>query len=266
MNARPSFLPPPDKSAPVAPARSGFRFPGPADRLTVNGMTGSGKTTFAFWLFAESADFNKKPWVFIDYKGEPLLSAALSEKMAEEIPLKSLPKGPGVFVVRPDVRSGPEQVIDFLWRVYNAGHIGVFLDEATMIPELRGLGNSGGPYQSLLSQGRSKVIPVWTLAQRPAHVNKMVYSESNFSCAFKLKNDEDLDKLIKEAVSRKARNFETVWGDDAPDLHDPAYAHYSRWYDEGINTCFLLRPVPPPDEILSILFDRVDRLKEKRSI
>lgn len=264
--ARRAFLPPPDKAAPVAQTRSGFAFPGPSDRLTINGMTGSGKTTFAFWLFAESADFNKKPWAFIDYKGETLLQSALDEKMADELSLDKLPKNPGVYVYRPDVRQGPAAVVDLLWRIYKRGHMGLFLDEATMLPELRGEGNSGGPFQSLLSQGRSKVIPVWTLAQRPAYVNKMVYSESNFSCAFKLKNDEDLTKLIKEAVSKKSINYDQVWGSKSPDLHGPKYAHWSRWYDEGQNKSFLLRPAPGPDEILSILSDRVDKLKERRSI
>lgn len=264
---RKAFLPPPDRSAPVAAAKSGFRFPGPSDRLTINGMTGSGKTTFAFWLFAESADFNIKPWVFMDFKGETLLSQSLAEKMAEECSVKKPPpKSPGVWVCRPDPRNDLPDVIEFLWNMYRQGHVGLFLDEATMIPELRGTGNSGGPFQSLLSQGRSKVIPVWTLAQRPVNVNKMVYSESNFSCAFKLKNEEDEEKLIKEAVSTRSENFDQVWGDDAPDLHAPKYKNYSRWYDEGANRCFLLRPCPGPDDILSILFDRVDRLKDRRSI
>lgn len=267
MNDRPRFLPPPDKSAPVAPLKSGFRFPGPADRLTINGMTGSGKTTFAFWLFSEGADFNKKPWVFMDFKGEILLDHALAEKMADEVSVhKPPPRSPGVFVVRPNPQNDLPAVIDYLWAIYKQGHVGLFLDEATMIPELRGTGNSGGPFQSLLSQGRSKVVPVWTLAQRPVNVNKMVYSESNFTCAFKLKNEEDEEKLIKEAVSTRSTNFDKVWGEGAPDLHEPQFAHYSRWYDEGRNINYLLRPAPGPDQILSILFDRVDKLKQKRSI
>lgn len=267
MSKRPGFLPPPDASSPVIQTRSGFRFPGPSDRLTINGMTGSGKTTFAFWLFAESADFNKKPWIFMDFKGEVLLDAALEDKAAEEVSVKKRPPtAPGVFVCRPDPRNDLPDVIEFLWNIYRQGRTGLFLDEATMIPELRGVGNSGGPFQSLLSQGRSKIVPVWTLAQRPVNVNKMVYSESNFTCAFKLKNEEDEEKLIKEAVSKRSINFEKVWGDEAPDLHDPQYAHHSRWYDEGQNKSYNLMPAPGPDEILSILYGRVDKLKAKRSI
>lgn len=265
--SRPAFLPPPDKSAPVITTKSGFRFPGSADRITINGMTGSGKTTFAFWLFAESADFNIKPWVFMDFKGEILLDHALAEKAAEECSVKKAPpKKPGVYVCRPEPRTDLPDVVHFLWGIYAQGRCGLFLDEATMIPELRGTGNSGGPFQSLLSQGRSKIIPVWTLAQRPAFVNNMVYSESNFTCAFKLKNEEDEQTLIKKAVSRRSENFDKVWGENSPDLHNPEYAHYSRWYDEGRNKSFLLRPAPGPDEILSILYDRIDRMKEKRSI
>jgi hypothetical protein len=259
---RPRFLPPPDQSAPVARHSSGFAFPGPADRLTINGMTGSGKTTFAMWLFAESADFDKKPWVFVDYKNEQLLRQVTAEEMGEEIGLgETLPKNPGVYVVRPDVMKGPAPVVEFLWRVYKRGKIGLFLDEATMIPELRGEGNSGGPFQSLLSQGRSKEIPIWTLAQRPVHVNKMVYSESNFSCAFKLKSRKDLEKIIEEAIPEHSENFEEVW---SPTLR--LRPHYSRWYDANQEKSWILRAAPPPQTILNILFERVDKLRQHRSI
>jgi hypothetical protein len=266
MKERLKFLPPPEKPAPVTTLKSGFAFPGPSDRLTINGMTGSGKTTFAFWLFAESADFNVKPWVFIDFKGEELLNSAIADKSVEELGLKDLPKGPGAFVVRPNPRTDLPVLIAWLWQVYERGHVGLFLDEATMIPELRGELNSGGPYQSLLSQGRSKIIPVWTLAQRPAFVNKMIYSESNFSCAFKLKNGEDEKKLIREAISDKSENFDRVWGANANNLHSPEFAHWSRWYDANQGLSLNLRPCPPAKDILDLLFDRVDNLKQRRSI
>src|SRR5271156_923559 len=129
-----------------------FTFPGPRDRVTINGMTGSGKTTFALWLFAESADFDRKPWIFLDYKREVLIQKMLAEDMAQELKVSArIPDKPGVFVVMPDPRE-PGSVADFLWNVYEKGKCGVFLDEATMVPELRGEKNTGGPFQSILSQ------------------------------------------------------------------------------------------------------------------
>lgn len=251
------FLPAPKARAPEP---SGFRFPGPDDRVTINGMTGSGKTTFALWLFAECADFDRKPWILIDYKGEDQIGQIIAAKMAEIIKTTaSIPKTPGIYVVRPSVRDGQGPIIDFLWRVYEKGRTGLFLDEATMIPELRGEGNSGGPFQSLLSQGRSKHIPVWVLAQRPVGVNKMVYSESNFLGAFRLKRKADLDK-IREEVPEDSIDYQNVWVDWQPQ------GHYSRWYDDHQNKSFKLTPVPGPQKILDLLGDRVDNLKKRETI
>lgn len=260
MSAVYSFLPAPKNREPEA---GGFKFPGPADRLTINGMTGSGKTTFAMWLFAESADFDKKPWVFIDYKGEELITRALRSGVFRPLKIDaSLARlDPGPYVVSPRAQNGAQPVVDFLWQVYDRTHIGLFLDEATMIPELRGEGNSGGPFQSLLSQGRSKVCPVWTLAQRPVYVNKMVYSESNFSCAFKLKGEGDLEKIKKEGVPKNSEGYDKVWNEDLK-----LKPNYCRWYDANQERSFLLQPSPGPDEIITILKHRIDDAREKRSI
>src|ERR1700733_11873974 len=92
-----SFLPPPRD---IKPEKSGFIFPGSTDRVTVNGMTGSGKSTFAIWCFAESADFDKKPWIFLDFKGEAIIRQALKEGIFKPWSIHDdLPKDAGIFVV-----------------------------------------------------------------------------------------------------------------------------------------------------------------------
>lgn len=256
MTDRPAhkFLPPPKERDPEP---SGFRGPGPRDRVTINGKTGSGKSTFALWLFAEYGDYDKKPWIFVDFKGEDIISSATKEGMFKPLKISAqVPKDPGPYVVRPDPRAGMDDLVALLWRIYQRGRCGVFLDEATMIPELRGEKNTGGPYQTLLSQGRSKEVPVWTLAQRPVNVNNMVLSENDFYLAFKLRNEEDLAK-VRRHIPKKSKNYEEVWGDD----WDPPN-HWARWYDDGRNLSLRLRPCPPPDEILGVLFERLDTSKK----
>jgi hypothetical protein len=256
---RPSFLPPPRDREPEP---SGFEGPGPEDRVTIVGMTGSGKSTFGMWLFAEYADFQRKPWVFIDYKREALINVALSEKMMKPLKMGSqLPDVAGIWVIHAESGQGPDPMNDFLMRIYNQGNIGVVVDETTMIPNTRGDGNTGGPYQTLLSQGRSKIIPVWSLSQRPAFINRMAFTENNYFCAFRLKSEDDNDKIMKE-IPKRSKNYDLVWDEDN---YYPR-GHESRWYDANRDINFKLKPCPPPEEILKILGERVDAAKKKEKL
>jgi len=222
-------------------------------------MTGSGKSTFALWLFAESADYDKKPWILIDFKGEKIIQQMIAEKLAQIVSVHdNVPKQPGVYVVTPNPRKdGMAVVAEFLWKIYEKGKVGVFLDEATMIPELRGESNSGGPFQSILSQGRSKEIPCWVLAQRPVNVNRMVYSENNFYCAFRLRSQDDLKKVM-DAIPEDSEGFEKTWN---PRLKLKPYN--SRWYDAQQDRSWILHAAPPADATLDILFDRLDKAKKR---
>ena len=251
LDRRYAFLPPP-RGAPtpavVKPKIGPFQFPGPSDRVTINGMSGSGKTTFALYLFAESADFDEKPWIIIDFKAEDF-NPLISEKIAQVIKIDAtLPDEPGIYLIQPDPQE-PEKTEDFLWRVYRKGHIGLFVDEAANIPEVRGERNSGGPFQSIITQGRSKIIPLYTIIQRPVNVNNSVFTENNFYCAFTLRGPEDLKK-VRAHIPVHSKGYDVVWRDDL--ILKP---HQCRWYDQRRNENFILNPVP--DKALDLLRARV---------
>lgn len=258
MNERPKFLPP-RRDAKSDP--SGFAFPGPTDRITINGMTGSGKSTFAIWLFSESADFERRPWIFLDFKGEDIINEALARKIFKPLKITAdIPDKPGIYVVRHNAREGQAPVTEFLWSVYERGKTGLFLDEATMVPELRGESNSGGPFQSILSQGRSKGIPTYVLAQRPVNVNNMVFTENNFYSAFELASKEDLKK-VKSHIPTSSKGFDEVWSDNVvlPEF-------WSRWYDRKRKFSTLVSPAPPSNKILQTLSERVDTMRETEKL
>jgi hypothetical protein len=224
-------------------------------------MTGSGKSTFAIWLFAESADFHRKPWTILDFKGEDIIGEGLTRKLFALLPIeKDIPEKPGIYVVRHDPLRGQDPVINFLWRIYQRGKIGLFLDEATMVPELRGEANSGGPFQSILSQGRSKEIPVYTLAQRPVNVNRMVYTENQFYSAFRLKSKDDLKK-VKGEIPEDSKNYQRVWGEDVT-----LRKFWSRWYDVERDTNYLLRPSPTGSQSLDIIKERLENARSKEAV
>jgi DNA helicase HerA-like ATPase len=236
----------------ISPRHSGdFRFPGPSDRVTVMGMTGSGKSTFALWLFAESADFNKKPWVLVDFKGDDIITRLPIDdiKISGRIPTE-----PGVYRLSPDPRETGD-VEGWLWRAWERGDIGLFFDEAYMVPEYKGSANAGGAFKAILTQGRSKNLPVYILAQRPVDLNRHVYSENTFLSLFRLKSRKDFEKILDSVP-----DDENVWTDE---LKLPE--HWSRWYDARRNKSFVMKPSPPPDEVIRIITERIGE-KSKRAI
>lgn len=237
------------------PSRS-FHFPGPRDRVAVIGSTGSGKSHGAFWLASESADFDKKPWIFVDYKGEDIIAEMLERKDARLIGVEDdLPEKPGLYVMKPTPHQQPA-VAAWLWRVWERGKTGLIFDEISMIPELRGEANSGGPLKSILTQGRSKEIPVYSLIQRPVDVNKHVFTEAQFIWQFHLKHDQDLKKVLeyipsKDEIFRNQKRLPRYW---------------SRWYDDVSDASFLLKPVPDKKEILDRISERLEHMRHKQRV
>jgi len=159
-----------------------FVRPGDDQRLVIVGRTGSGKTQAGAWQLA-MRDFHAMPWLILDYKRDALLNSI----GAQELPLGKIPKKPGLYITHPLPTEG-EQVEDLLWKVWQNENIGLFVDEGYM------LGNSAA-FRALLTQGRSKKIPMIILSQRPAWLTQFVFSEADYYQVFHLNNREDRKKL-----------------------------------------------------------------------
>lgn len=233
-----------------------FEFPGSRDRVAVVGATGEGKSTAALWCFSESADFDKKPWVLIDYKGEVIIDEMLANHDAQKIALeKQPPEKPGIYVVKPEPNQHYEMA-EFLWRVYKRGKTGLFFDELSMVPEFKGAAGSGGPLKAILTQGRSKEIPVYGLVQRPVEVNLHTFTEAQFIWQFYLKRKAD-----KERVQDYLPEEEKLFKDDKP-----LPRHWSKWWDDKRRVALILRPTPDKEIILDTISERVDKMRSKRRI
>lgn len=231
-----------------------FEFPGPDDRVAIAGATGSGKSTFGLWLLAEGADFDKKPYVLVDYKGEVIINELLASGVARKIELhESAPKTPGIYVLKPGPQD-QEEMATWLWKVWRSGKVGLFFDELSMVPNFDGAGRTGGPLKSILTQGRSKEIPVYGLTQRPVGVNISVFSEAQFIVAFKLKKTSD-----KERVAEYIPDDVKLFDKRAPTLPP----HWSRWWDDKRDIALTLRPSPPAETVLDIFETRVDAMRQR---
>ncbi len=210
-----------------------FRMPADSERYVIVGSTGSGKTQFGAHVLSY-ANYDKRPWVIFDYKGDALLSDI---PRLEEIGIKDkLPKTRGLYVVRP-VPNEEELVEKMLWDIWKREKTGVFIDEGYAIPDKGGL-------QALLTQGRSKKIPMILLTQRPAFLSRFVFSEADMFSIFRLNDARD----------RKTVQYFTPSniGKEMPEFH-------SRYYDVKKDYSSTLAPSPSAEDILEKFDERAPR-------
>ncbi len=218
-----------------------FRLPNTSQRSVVIGRTGSGKTVLGAWLLS-LAPFDKMPYIIMDYKGEEIFRNA---DRIKEIGLKKIPTEPGLYVVRPMPKQD-EDVENFLWKVWEQEHVGLYFDEGYALPK------GSASLQAIYTQGRSKRIPCITCTQRPTWLSKFTFTEADFFSIFQLNNKDDR-KTVQDYIPKDDMNVE-----------DRLQTYYSHWYDVGNASGFLLKPVPHPDKITEILQDRLKPETEKR--
>lgn len=201
-----------------------MRLPGRTHRTSIYGRTGTGKSVLGMFLLSKQ-DLKAMPWIIVDYKGDDNL--ALIQHVKEIGIEEKIPTQAGLYRVQPhpDDADGTDA---FLKRVWENEHTGMLWDEAYMLPDRAGL-------RAVLTQGRSKHIPVISVSQRPVWLSRFVYTQADFHAAFPLNDLKD----IQSAQSFMPRGSVTS---DIPE-------HWSRWYDVGHNALYTLKPVPPPDEI-----------------
>lgn len=207
-----------------------FRLPTITERTAVIGRTGSGKTQMSAWLLSH-APFDRQPFVVIDYKGDDLLG---SIDRIREISLKEVPKHPGLYTVRP-LPSEENEVEEWLWKIWKREKIGLYADEGYNIPDK-------GAFQAILTQGRSKKLPVICCTQRPAWISRFVFSEADHFAVFHLNHRED--QLKVQAFTPR----------DRMDLRNRLPDYHAYWYDVKKDNVFVLAPVPEGVEIV----DKID--------
>jgi DNA helicase HerA-like ATPase len=152
---------------------SKLRLPNDTQRIAIVGRTGSGKTYAAAWHLSKR-NFDTMPWIIFDFKYDPLLQ----NLGAIELPLGTLPDKPGLYIVHP-FPDDKEGIDNYLWQIWKHENIGVFIDEGYMV------GDSSA-FRAILTQGRSKRIPMIILSQRPVWLSRFVFSEADFFQVFQL--------------------------------------------------------------------------------
>lgn len=217
------------------------RLPGPSDRTVIVGRTGSGKTVAALWHLSNQ-DFDRRPWVIIDYKGDE--NIAKIEK-AVYINYDTVPDEPGIYVLK--VLPGEEdELSEWFYKVWDHEGIGIYIDEGYMV------GQRDKWFNACLTQGRSKKIPMIILSQRPLWMSRFAFSEASFIQQFSL-TDADDTKVVQRFIK----------GDSKADVRGELKRHHSYYYDVGENVVYPFGPVPHAD----ILVAKIDaRLPKRRRV
>lgn len=209
------------------------RFPNNSQRTTVIGKTGSGKTQFSAHLLS-TQNFDRQPWIMIDYKRDELLNSIDRVKeigVNDKIPTL---KQPGLYKVHPLPETDDDAVEAMLRRVWETENVGLFFDEGTLIPSNRAHAR-GGAFQAIQMQGRSKRLPCITVTQRPSGVSRSSFSEADFFAVFYLNTDGDI-KRVHEFLPKSA-------------MKGIEQNYHCRWYDVAKNELTHFSPVKDADTI-----------------
>jgi hypothetical protein len=213
-----------------------MRIANDTQRTVIVGATGSGKTQCALWHLG-LRDFDTKPWIVYDYKYDEAINMI---EGAHHIEVSdNIPTSPGLYIVHPD----PDQVdlVEMQFKqIWLNENTGVYIDEGYMI------GNNNAQFRTLLTQGRSKHIPMIVLSQRPVWMDRFVFSETEFFQIFRLQHRKDRQK-VEEFVPA--------------DLDKRLPEYHSYYYDVGLDKTEIAPPVPDRDEIIRGIESRLPQRK-----
>ena len=223
-----------------------IRFPDDTQRLTIVGTTGSGKTHAMMWHLARR-NYDEKPWIIYDWKGDEFINA-LPGTFDLDVNAPA-PEHPGLYIVHPIPEDDDEAVRLQMIDIWKKQDIGVVVDEGYMVAR------SNDGFRKLLTQGRSKHIPMIIGTQRPVWMDRFVFTESEFKQVFRLQSADDLKKLKETIPDIEAMaNIYPLKGKERQ--------RWSYYYDGTEDRLVPLRPVPDQAAIQSMFAAKLARLKE----
>jgi hypothetical protein len=215
-----------------------MRLPDRRSRTVVIGRTGTGKTVAALWHLSNYSLV--QPWVIFDFKNDEHID---SIENIQHIDFDYIPskKDDGIFCLHP-LPSQQAEVEKYLWKLWARENVGVFCDETFM------MGKNNDAFDTLLTQGRSKEVPMILCTQRPVWISRFAFSEASFIQIFDLNDARDIQNI---------ESFTPLSWDE----ESPLQEHESFYYDIAKDTLIRLRPVPPMKEIRKAF---AEKLRPKR--
>lgn len=210
--------------------------PDDSQRISIIGATGSGKTVAGLWHLSHR-HYEIIPWVIYNFKGDSNID---SIPHARHIGLDEIPSGNGIYIAHP--KPGEEEELEHHMRaIWDAEGIGVFVDEGLMV------GQHNTAFRLLLTQGRSKNIPMIICSQRPKWMDVFVFSESEFYQVFRLQFKGDR-KAVEEFIPIEDKRDNSG---RPMNLSKRLPRYWSYYYNAIDDKLDVLKPVPKIETILA---------------
>lgn len=219
---------------------------GPTDeqRTVILGRTGSGKTFFAVNLLGYQ-NFDEIPWVIIDYKGDDLIGAVTRQNKLKEIqPDKKPPTKPGLYIMKPRPKLDDIALEAWLLAAWKQQDIGIYVDEGYALPQR-------DAFDMILTQGRSRHVPVIALYQRPVWMSRFAVAQADFFAIFEQNDKRDLkvtNSFIKDHVTSDGHVY---------NAYTKLPPYHCIWFDVNAATTDILKPVPGRNTILARFRERL---------
>lgn len=222
-----------------------------AKRRIIAGQTGSGKTQAGAYYLAKQ-NFNEKPAVIYDFKGDALLNSI--EGVRELGVGAPIPDDPGLYITHPLPDQDDDLVSEQMQNIWARGNTIVYIDEGLV------LGRRNKWFRALLTQGRSREVDMIILTQRPTFVDVFAFSEADYWNVFRL-NFKDLQK-VNEYIPVKQKLAEQ--GFDWRKYELPKYHCF--FYDVSEHEFAELSPVPDRQAILNMFKVKMATIPNIRSL
>ena len=221
-----------------------IRFPSDTQRHAIIGETGSGKTQAGLWHLSRR-NFHQYPWLIYTRKGDESIDGIPG---AFEIGLNEIPGDRGVYITKP-LPHEEDEVESQMWEIWKRGNTGLFIDEGYMIPK------NQKAFRAILTQGRSKHIPIITLSQRPVWMDRFVLTESEYHQIFHVGHEDDIKELRKFIGDRELNAGLHKAIQELPEFH-------SIYHDKGQRKMAKLSPVPRIEQIHATFARRLGRQRK----
>jgi hypothetical protein len=217
-----------------------IRFPADTQRHTIIGETGSGKTQAGMWHLSRR-NFHQMPWLIYNWKNDESIDRIPG---AFRIELNEIPGDRGIYITNP-LPHEQDEVEEQMWEIWKRGNTGLFIDEGYMIPK------NQKAFRAILTQGRSKRIPIITLSQRPVWMDRFVLTESEYHQIFHIGHEDDIKELRKFISDKTMPVKDPKTGEryTLAELMDEMPDYHSLYHDKGIRKLGRLGKVPSIEHI-----------------